>query len=52
MPYLMYRSGFFEFEMGYASAIGAVLVLVGTAISMVIVRFSGFAKMRSTLEGM
>lgn len=52
LPYLMYRSGFFEFEMGYASAIAAVLVLVGTTISMVIVRFSGFAKMRSTLEGM
>lgn len=51
LPFLMYRSGFFDFEMGYASAIATVLVIVGTTISLIIVRFSGFAKMRSTLEG-
>lgn len=51
LPFLMYRSGFTNFEMGYASAIATVLVLVGTGISLVIVRFSGFARMRSTLEG-
>jgi len=29
-----------------------VLVIVATAISLVIVKFSGFGKMRSTLEGL
>jgi len=29
-----------------------VLVVVATAISLVIVKFSGFAKMRSTMEGL
>lgn len=52
LPFLMYQAGFFEFRMGYASAVATVLVLLGTAISLVIVRFSGFAKMRSTLEGL
>lgn len=52
LPYLMYSAGFEAFEMGYASAIATVLVVVATAISLLIVRFSGFAKMRSTLEGM
>jgi xylobiose transport system permease protein len=52
LPYLMYRSGFFEFQMGYASAVATVLVVLGTTISLVIVRFSGFARMRSTLEGL
>jgi len=28
-----------------------VLVVIGTAVSLLIVRFSGFARMRSTLEG-
>jgi len=28
-----------------------VLVVLGTGLSLLIVRFSGFAKMRSTLEG-
>jgi xylobiose transport system permease protein len=52
LPYLMYSAGFESFEMGYAAAIATVLVVVATAISLVIVKFSGFAKMRSTLEGM
>lgn len=51
LPLLMYAQGFGAYEMGYASAIAAVLVVVGTALSLLIVRFSGFAKMRSTMEG-
>jgi xylobiose transport system permease protein len=38
--------------MGYAAAIGVCLVVLGTVLSLLIVRFSGFAKMRSTLEGL
>lgn len=52
LPLLMYQAGFESFEMGYASAVATVLVVVATAISLLIVRFSGFTKMRSTLEGM
>jgi xylobiose transport system permease protein len=51
VPYVMYRTGFTNYELGYASAIATLLVLLGTALSLLIVRFSGFAKMRSTLEG-
>jgi xylobiose transport system permease protein len=52
VPYLMYRTGFVGFEMGYASAIAVTLVVVATAVSSVLVRVSGFGTMRSTLEGM
>jgi len=52
LPYVMYRTGFTNYELGYASAIATVLVLLGTGLSLLIVRFSGFASMRSTLEGM
>lgn len=52
LSFLMYRNGFFSFEFGYAAAIAATLLAVGTAVSLLIVRFSGFAKMRSTLEGL
>jgi len=52
VPFEMYIRGFRSFEFGYASAIATVLVVVATAISLLIVKFSGFAKMRSTLEGL
>jgi xylobiose transport system permease protein len=52
LPFEMYIRGFRAFEFGYASTIASVLVIVATAISMVIVKFSGFAKMRSTMEGL
>jgi xylobiose transport system permease protein len=52
VPYLMYRTGFVGFEMGYASAIAVTLVVVATAVSSVLVRVSGFGTMRSTLEGL
>jgi xylobiose transport system permease protein len=52
LPEHMYVSAFRDYQMGYASVIALALVGLGTALSMIIVRFSGFAKMRSTLEGM
>ncbi len=52
LPLEMYFRSFRSYEFGYASAIASVLVLVATTISLLIVRFSGFAKMRSTLEGL
>jgi xylobiose transport system permease protein len=52
LPLEMYFRAFRSYEFGFASAIGSVLVIVATAISLLIVRFSGFGKMRSTLEGL
>lgn len=52
LPFEMYIRGFRAFEFGYASTIASVLVLVATGISLLIVKFSGFAKMRSTMEGL
>jgi xylobiose transport system permease protein len=52
LPQKMYISAFRDYQFGYASVIALALVALGTALSLLIVRFSGFAKMRSTLEGM
>jgi raffinose/stachyose/melibiose transport system permease protein len=48
----MFLSAFGRREMGRASAIAAVLVIAGLALSLALVRFSGFARMRSQQEGM
>ncbi|KAF4410219.1 MULTISPECIES: carbohydrate ABC transporter permease [Streptomyces] len=52
VPYHMYNTGFEAFEMGYASAIATVLVIVATGVSLLLVRITGFGAMRSTREGM
>jgi xylobiose transport system permease protein len=52
LPLEMYFRSFRSYEFGYASTIASVLVIVATAVSLVIVRFSGFGKMDSTLEGL
>lgn len=52
LPYLMYRTGFQTYDLGYAAAIATALVVVATALSLILVRFSGFGDMRSTREGM
>jgi len=50
--YYMYQKAFQSFSFGTASAIGLVLALVATAISLVVVRATGYDKMRSTQEGL
>lgn len=52
LPYQMYAEGFQSYHMGYGSAIALVLVVVATALSLVMVRLSGFARMRSSFEGL
>ncbi|XVQ08198.1 carbohydrate ABC transporter permease [Spirillospora sp. CA-255316] len=52
LPLHMYLTGFSSFEMGYASTLAVLLVAVGTTLSIVIVRATGFARMRSTREGL
>jgi xylobiose transport system permease protein len=50
--YYMYQRAFTSFDFGAGSAIALVLVVAATLISLVVVRFSGYDKMRSELEGM
>lgn len=52
VPYLMYETGFIAFDLGYASAIATALVITATAISLLMVRLTGFSRMQSTREGM
>ncbi|WP_069812344.1 carbohydrate ABC transporter permease [Streptomyces sp. TP-A0874] len=52
LPFLMYQKGFVAFEMGYASSIAVALVVVATAVSLLLVKLTGFGEMRSTREGM
>jgi raffinose/stachyose/melibiose transport system permease protein/xylobiose transport system permease protein len=51
LPLHMYIIGFKGFEMGYASAIAVVLVVLGTALSIAVMRWSGFRSMSSQQEG-
>jgi raffinose/stachyose/melibiose transport system permease protein len=51
LPLHMYLTGFVRYDMGYASAIAAVLLAVGLLVSTVLVRVTGFRSMRSTQEG-
>jgi xylobiose transport system permease protein len=52
LPYLMYEAGFKSYDFGYASAIASFLVVAATALSLLLVRLTGFGSMRSTREGM
>ncbi|MEA9984260.1 sugar ABC transporter permease [Subtercola sp. RTI3] len=52
LPYLMYKDAFKSFDMGYGSAIALLLVIVATAVSIAMVKFSGYDKMTSTQEGL
>ncbi|GAA3228308.1 carbohydrate ABC transporter permease [Oerskovia jenensis] len=49
--FYMYQKAFRGFDFGLASVIAVVLVVAATAISLVMVRLSGYDKMRSELEG-
>jgi xylobiose transport system permease protein len=50
--YYMYQQAFKSFDFGGGSAIALVLVLVATIISLIVVRISGYDKMRSSVEGL
>ncbi|MGE5288005.1 MAG: carbohydrate ABC transporter permease [Micromonosporaceae bacterium] len=52
VPYLMYKTGFLAFDLGYASTIAAALVVVATLVGLLLVRVTGFGTMRSTREGL
>lgn len=52
LPLHMYLEGFRSFEMGYASALAVVLLVLGTALSLLIARVTGYRKMTSQREGL
>lgn len=51
LPLHMYIKGFVGFDMGYASAVAVLLVVMGTIFSILIVRISGYQRMVSRSEG-
>ncbi|MEE1752163.1 carbohydrate ABC transporter permease [Streptomyces sp. SP18CS02] len=51
-PYHMYQKAFKGFDFGAGSAIALVLVVAASVISLVMVKLSGYDKMRSSLEGL
>lgn len=52
LPLDMYQKGFVGFEMGYASAIAVIVMLLGTLMSLAVVRLTGFRSMSSQAEGL
>ena len=51
LPLDMFLDAFSRHEMGRASATAVVLVVAGLLLSWVVLRLSGFTRMRSQLEG-
>jgi xylobiose transport system permease protein len=49
--YYMYEKAFKGFDFGAGAAMALVLVLAATVISLIVVRVSGYDKMRSSMEG-
>jgi xylobiose transport system permease protein len=52
VPYQMYKTGFLAFDLGYASAIAAALVIFATLVGLLLIKLTGFGAMRSTREGL
>jgi len=52
LPLDMYLTGFSAFQMGYASVLSVLLLAVGTALSLLIVRVTGYRRMTSQREGL
>jgi xylobiose transport system permease protein len=50
--YYMYREAFKSFDFGTGAAIALLLVVVSTIISLIVVRASGYDRMRSVNEGL
>ncbi|MCL1871089.1 MAG: sugar ABC transporter permease [Promicromonosporaceae bacterium] len=48
----MYLTGFQSYQMGPASALSVILVVIGLAMAFALTKFSGFARMKSDQEGM
>lgn len=51
LPYYMYEQGFSSYNLGYGSVIAVLLVGMALIVSLLIIRFSGYSRTESTLEG-
>jgi len=52
LPLQMYITAFLNEQVGYGSMVAVVLAVFGLALSFILLRFSGFSKMSSQLEGL
>ncbi|WP_200837816.1 carbohydrate ABC transporter permease [Ruania rhizosphaerae] len=52
LPLDMYLNGFRSYDMGQASAVAVILVVVGLALGLMLNRLSGASKMESQQEGL
>ncbi|MGI9049263.1 MAG: carbohydrate ABC transporter permease [Rubrobacteraceae bacterium] len=52
LPLQMYITAFQNTEIGYGSAIAVILALAGIAISLLLLRITGFGRMESQAEGL
>ena len=52
LPLHMYLLGFKSFNMGQASVVGTILLVVGLALSLGLNRLSGSTKMESQVQGL
>jgi len=52
LPLHMYLEGFSSFDMGYASVIATLLLVLGTGLSVFVTRVTGYNRMDSQLEGL
>jgi raffinose/stachyose/melibiose transport system permease protein len=52
LPLQMYITAFQDQQVGYGSMIAVVLAVFGIVLSFVLLRFTGFSKMSSQLEGL
>ena len=52
LPLQMYITAFLNEQVGYGSMVAVVLAAFGIALSFILLRFSGFSKMSSQLEGL
>jgi xylobiose transport system permease protein len=51
LPYFMYDRGIQSLDFGYGSVIAVLLLVLATAVSIAMVRVSGYDKMQGTQEG-
>ena len=52
LPLQMYITAFQNTQIGYGSAIAAILAIFGIAISLILLRVTGFGRMESQAEGL
>lgn len=52
LPLHMYITGFRSFDMGYASVLAVLLLVIGAGLSLVVTRATGYRKMQSQREGL